>query len=315
MTNQHTTPAPDQPDPHSRQYPLSEAAKTAALAATAPHLKEAALRLAIALTDLAQPPHYTVRASWATLQRKTGLVPSALGRAIKQLCDPTSGLVSIRRGGSAHENAYQLSFLQTVRGTSFGEAPPKEAPSQEALPFEKQPTSLAEGAPAENTPLAAAAARVEISTASLRVIDHVFSAKPKNFATDVLAHFRTWLHGYMAKFGRDENNQPLPNGSTIPPKEEIVAQFLAISTPSRLATMLDVLALDQKTCYSYAWFITVGLERIHGIAWTETRKVRAALQEVKRQARHPARATQQTLDPAWTNNLIRDTARKAKALP
>jgi hypothetical protein len=72
---------------------VNEAAR--ALAAIAPHLKEAALRAA-SFTAAARLPHYSVRASMSELSRQKGLAHSALNRAIKELCDPKRGYVTPR---------------------------------------------------------------------------------------------------------------------------------------------------------------------------------------------------------------------------
>ena len=79
----------------------------------------------------------------------------------------------------------------------------------------------------------------------------------------------------MCKLGRDEANQPTPHAH--PPHDDLVAQFLTLADPRRLLTMLDSLLCDRYTCYSYGWFVTVGLQRIHGIHFQEVRKARAAL--------------------------------------
>jgi hypothetical protein len=131
----------------------------------------------------------------------------------------------------------------------------------------------------------------------LGLIDRVLSAKAKDVYPDDVAHFRRRIGSHYAKFGRDHNGRPLQHPH--PPPDEIVAQFLAIGTPGRMETMLDALMLeaaeaeatnkgtDATRPYNYAWFITVGLSRVHGIHFQVTRKARAILREVKRKPAPP----------------------------
>jgi len=71
-------------------------------------------------------PNHTIRIATRELSQKTGLVPSSLNRAINELCDPKPNFVTARRGGSSQPTAYQIDFLNTVRGASFREAPQRQ---------------------------------------------------------------------------------------------------------------------------------------------------------------------------------------------
>lgn len=173
-----------------------------------------------------------------------------------------------------------MSFLRTVRGVPFADTPPTE-----------------------NTALNPTSAAVSISTASLQLIDRVLSAKSTNFDRDCLVAFRNWLHGYMQKLGRDEANRPLANPH--PPSDDLVAQFLAIAEPRRLGTLLDSLLLDQQTCHSYGWFVTVALQRIHGLHFREIREARAALKLVRSGGR--------VADPEWQQQTLDTIGEIAKA--
>jgi hypothetical protein len=276
-----------QPDeaisPHDTapEYSLSEVNSPAqALAAIAPRLKEAALRLATVLAAEADEKHKSVRISTRELERKTGLASSALNRAISELTAPGPNYVTIRRGTATTPNAYLVNFLRTVRGASFGEAPPATRKEAQAPLFEQQGASFTEAPPAHSEGLNATSAGSDFDGALLRLIDQILSAKPTKADSENLATFTSWLHGYMQKFGRDENNRPLQNPH--PPQPDLVAQFLAIAEPRRLGTMLDSLACDRKTCYSYGWFIAVAMQRIHGISWKATQAIRAQLRDVKK---------------------------------
>jgi len=58
--------------------------------------------------------------------------------------------------------------------------------------------------------------------------------------------------------------------------------------------MLENLMLENQPAYSYAWFVTVALSRLHGIHWTATKKARAALRMVRLAQPAPAEPEQQT---------------------
>jgi hypothetical protein len=92
----------------------------------------------------AHRPDHSIRITTRELSQKTGLVPSSLNRAIKQLCDKKPGWVTLRPGSTIQASAYLCNFLATVRSASFGEALSKKAPpkrcflsSKRALPLEK----------------------------------------------------------------------------------------------------------------------------------------------------------------------------------
>jgi len=304
--------SPPAPQVHNKtpDYSLSEVTSAAAaLAAIAPHLKEAALRLATYFAAMATPPHYSIRASMSELSRGTGLARSALNRAIKELCDEKRGYVTPRKGSTTTASAYLVNFLRTIRGSSFGEPPRKEPPPQNQVLFEHQASSFPEPPYAENKGVPSYGAAVEISSASLQLIDRVLSARPNDFDPDTMATFRRWLHGYMAKLGRDDGNQPISNPH--PPKDDLVAQFLAIAEPRRLGTMLDSLMCDRQTCYSYGWFVTVALQRIHGLHFQEQKKARAALQAVKRGQRQAAIDAGEAADPQFPIDLMEQIAKAA----
>jgi hypothetical protein len=258
------------------------------------------LRVAIALAARASPPHYSVRISTRELQRLTRLATSAVNRGIRELCDPKHAYVAVRRGTATVPSAYLLSFVQTVRGASFREAPAKEAPP---LLFEQQPASFAEAPPAENAPVNATFAAVDVDAASLQLIDRVLSAKTSDFDPNLIRHFRSWLHGYMCKLGRDANNRPLSNPH--PPPDDLVAQLLALAEPRRLEGFLDGLMAERQACQTYAWFVVVGLQRIHGIAARSQKQARAALKLV--------RAGGRAEDPEWRQQTIEAIASIARA--
>lgn len=271
------------------------------LQAIAGSLKEGQLRLALALATLAEDsPHHSVKVSTRALCKAANLSESALPAALRAL--EGRQLITIRHGGPGSPNAYLVNFLNTVRGASFAEAPPAsfgEAP----LPlFERRPASFPEAPPSGNKELTSTDARVDLSTALPTILDRVLKSRPTDFDEKLLAYTRRYLHSYMGKLGRDEHGDAyVPGRPPVPPDDRIVAQLLAVADPPALFAVLDNLVAERKAApYSYGWFVTVTLQRIHGISWSQTKKARAQLAVVRRGGRpvQPADVhdfTQQTL--------------------
>jgi hypothetical protein len=114
------------------------------------------------------------------------------------------------------------------------------------------------------------------------LIDQILSAKASKLDKDDVAAYRHWMHGYMARFGRDETNRQYDlEHVPHPPADDLVAQFLTVADPRQLARLMQDLFTERKTCYSYAWFVTVAMQRCAGINWEIQKKARAILHDVK----------------------------------
>jgi hypothetical protein len=62
------------------------------------------------------------------------------------------------------------------------------------------------------------------------------------------------------------------------PDDAITAQFLTVAEWPRLEALLCDLAAERKEAgYSYGWYITVALQRIHGLSPARVREMRARL--------------------------------------
>src|SRR6185437_14250586 len=62
------------------------------------------------------------------------------------------------------------------------------------------------------------------------------------------------------------------------PDDAITAQFLTVAEWPRLEVLLSDLAAERKeTGYSYGWYVTVALQRIHGLSPARLREMRARL--------------------------------------
>jgi hypothetical protein len=281
-------PAVPAPPREAPVYSLSEVTSAAAaLAAIAPKLKEAALRLAAHLAAAAEhQPHHTITASTRELSEKTGLVPSSLNRAINELCDPQRGLVTARRGCGNRTTAYQVNFLETVRGAFFGEAPRKKASPQTELSLEKHGASFGEAPPEVNRALASTAALLDNFRVQNPTLDRVLNSKISDFDRPTIQIFRSSIHSYMAKFGVDDRDRRYLDTGAVPhpPDDSVMARFLAVAEPFRLMPMIETLILDAKqeearhvktgtfNPHNYAWFVYVALSRVAGIHFEVTKK-------------------------------------------
>ena len=81
----------------------------------------------------------------------------------------------------------------------------------------------------------------------------------------------------MCKFGEE---------GTHPPDDLVTAQFLSLAEPSQLQHLIyNLLSLSPSPkIHSYGWFVSVGLQQLHGIApWNQPRKQRPKLEAVPAQ--------------------------------
>ena len=132
----------------------------------------------------------------------------------------------------------------------------------------------------------------------MRLIDRVYSSKPEDHDPEDLTKLRRILHGYFAKFGRDDRGQPL--NAPHPPPPHITAKVLEVANLHRIETMMDALTIDAINAGAhhpgsnaalnpqhYIWFVTIALSRVQGIHFSTTKKLRAQLRDVKRRPAPP----------------------------
>src|SRR4051794_1396955 len=237
---------------------------------------------------------HTAKASTRELAHATGLARSNVITALHGLCQ--RNVIATDQGSTTRAATYRLSFLEVVvlsvplvPGPVLG-PPQKEKNVQVVLKQDQggpvlgplQTDSFVQGGPIAGPPpdfsTAAlkedARARVDIDGTNVPIIDRLLKAKPKNFDNGLIQHFRDWLHGYMAKLGRE----PHPHA----PDDLIVSQFLTCGEPHQLGRLLDdLLAEHKEPGHSYAWFVTVALQRIHGISPETVKQRRTELRLVK----------------------------------
>jgi hypothetical protein len=290
----HQPPAPATATPYPNTCYRKSPTTAQRLAAIAPTLKKAELRVLLELTARAEAsPHHSVTISSRDLASATRSTRSHLREALQALS--ARGLITTRQGTATRASVHQVNLLDTVLLGGSEKDPP---PASQWVPngptpglFRSHPGTAADPPPLENTGLPVAPAPVDTTDSSTELLDRLLKANPKRVDPDLLATARRFLHGYVAKLAADPGRHP--------PDDRLVAQFLAIAEWRQLERVLyDLLAERKQPGYSYAWFISVALQRLHGIQPAALKARRAQLRLVSRQA-PPA-----TADPAWSQQLL-----------
>lgn len=250
------------------------------LAGLAPTLKEAELRVLLYLSARAAAEGgIVVAASSREIGSSIGSDRSAVKRALHSLC--ARKLIATREGTSTKPAVHQLNFLETVSIGGVLKHPPggvlKTPPP--GL-FDSHPGVLITPPSAENKQFTAEGGRVDLDglLTCEGILDRMRSAKPRDFDEETSAKCRRFLHSYIAKLG---TRDALANGAPHPPDAQLVAQFLSLGHGvggwPRLEALLYDLMNERKEVSSYGWFVTVAMQRIHGISATVQRMHREKL--------------------------------------
>jgi hypothetical protein len=110
---------------------------------------------------------------------------------------------------------------------------------------------------------------IESDSISDSGLDRMLTATPEKTDPEDLKAVREWVHGYQCKFGRD----PDPHA----PDARILAQLLAVASPAQIrAVIYELMAERKEPGHSYAWYVTVMLQRIHGIKYQAVKAAREA---------------------------------------
>jgi hypothetical protein len=105
-----------------------------------------------------------------------------------------------------------------------------------------------------------------------KTIDRLQKAKKGDFEESIFEVARMKIASHHAKYAREANRLP---GM---PDDAITAQFLAVADWPRLEALLCDLAAERKEAgYSYGWYVTVALQRIHGLSPARVREMRTQL--------------------------------------
>jgi hypothetical protein len=104
------------------------------------------------------------------------------------------------------------------------------------------------------------------------LIDRLQKSKRGDFDDQTFEEARNLIASHHAKFAQQDCQ------ITGLPDDQITAQFLAIADWPRLHRMLyDLLSERKQSSHSWAWYVTVALQRIHGISPDKLRAIRERL--------------------------------------
>jgi len=248
------------------------------LADLAPTLKEAELRiyLELARRALYTPTHW-VPASSRQLATICKLGRRNAQHALDSLT--TRELLTTRQGTATRATVYQVNALSTVRIGGVATTPPPAdgwcRDSATLALFRRQGGVIPTPPPTAGLDLTRAPQDPRAVDSDLKpsILDRVLTARPKDFDPELLRKARGWMHGYSAKLGREPYAHP--------PDDAVCAQFLAVAEPDRLHNLVMELMHERKEPGATpAWFITVALQRLHGVQPTALKQRRAELRAV-----------------------------------
>ncbi|MBL8230338.1 MAG: hypothetical protein JNL98_17750 [Bryobacterales bacterium] len=229
-------------------------------------------------------------------------------------------MISVRPGTATQPAGILLNYVKTtvMGGPVLG--PPTWSQNNTTLDlFQDHGGPVAGPPPTENAGLAPAARSVDIDESSTRTIDRLLSATPAKADPDLLSQARKWLHGYQCKFGPDRDPHP--------PDDRILSQFLAVAPWEQLLRLIyDLMAERKQPGSSYAWYVSVALQRIHGIQPQVLKQRRAELRIVKHTPKQAAAAAASASslpqapsldlppDPDFSADLLKSVANSTRGL-
>lgn len=307
-----TTPAPDTSGGetlHQLFVMGSSAQALHSLAAIAPGLSEAELRVCIHLATIQNPQTHTAIASSREIADSTRLARSNVQRALDSLA--RRSLIATRQGTSTRPAAHLLNWTQTCAfpgGLTVG------PPLQLQLPEMHQEiprVALQQGHPSE-PPLHARAdsddlidkRSIDRSSSQTPILDQVLTARPQHFQASQLQRLRGYAYKWLT-LQRAQSSSPAPDDLTL-------AQIATAAggVEPAISFILDNLRDRQATTCQY--LVTMLLQKLHGVAPHSIRARRAQLHAVNRSDPQP-NATDKP-GPDFAADLVAKLAAGAKTL-
>jgi hypothetical protein len=322
--------APAPPPEHQTNYSLSEAAPGALL-------HEIRLRIRsltqsqglvfLALADLTHNRHgHGVSITTRDLCKTAGTSTATVSADLAEL--ESRNLITVRRG---HPNRYAVGWWNTIVVADSATNPPANVAD---LTTEQGRLSLIQRQDDADSATETAAAAMPMPRAretsnsdfhpSIPILDRVFKSEVRDHDRQTLEYIGHRLHSYMAKFGRHDDGRAFldtPGEPPPPPDKAILARLMATAEPPQLARLLDDLWSEagQKLAMhphqenalqprSYGWFVTIALERIHHIHWSQTAQATADW-HVHKKSQQPRAADQ----PPTVDQLRADVHNLANA--
>ena len=265
-----------------REYTLSEAAKAAAwreLAALAPTLREAELRVLIHLTRsaLAESARST-RAS----SREIATGANCSRRNVQHAIDALTkrGLIATRAGTANTAAAYLIRFAEVAQMGGVGKAPPSIAGGVKAAPQvateQRHSGVIAAPPPHENKGLTAPPSTLDIDPIRLTTLDRALTARAKAKNRAEVQFWAGRLAWFREKLSGERGWHPDADGA---------AQFAeACNDDSNSADwlLLELHKERRKPGDSAAWWVTVALQRIQRFTPDQVKARREELRNASR---------------------------------
>ena len=283
-----------------------------ALADLAPTLTESECRVLIELTRQAlRNENQTTAASVRKLAERCKMSPQSVQTATAAL--EKRSLLTRRAGGSRSPSRIKVNFLDVVAigVPTIGTPPPSGVPTASTVPMGPVPTIGTP--PTENQQDPDPAARLDIRNDSIQNIDRVLNPRSKHHDEHTTNLARSWMFKLMTTYG--------PNRDAHPPDTKITREFLNIAPWPRLEALLREL-MNARTPIGeqYAWFVTVAMQRIHGVQPAALRARRAELQLIKSAGKAKAAEITEaakvepdpTADPGFTAELLAQATAASK---
>jgi hypothetical protein len=241
------------------------------IAAIAKGLSKAELHVLIELASRAESAGgHDALASSRELAEQTGLARSSVQLAIDLL--HRKGLIHSDAGAATRSAMHRLIFLDAVENAAGGlkTGPEVAHISGQGGPAFK-PLSNGNSGTCEHEHIENASAPADSIEKNDfdKVIDRLQKSKKSDFDDAIFEEARNLIASHHAKFARE--------GSQIVglPDDQITAQFLAIAEWPRLSNLLRDLISERKASgHSYGWYVTVALQRLHGISPDRVRQLR-----------------------------------------
>lgn len=265
---------------------LSEAIRDRldAIATLARSLSETELRVLIELARRANAPEWTCKVSLKDLVAATGSSRRSVIDTIATL--GKRSLITSRRAIGRDPSGFRIEALRTVQmgATTAPITGATTAPSATTAPIKGATTAPVTGSTGattapidtENQQVPADPSSVDISIDPDPIINRLLKAHPSQFPAPDLVWAKQWLGTYACKFPAPSNPYPKE------PDDWAAAQFLSIATRPRLEALLyELMAERKESGWNYAWFASVALQRIHGIAPAALAAARAEQKKIK----------------------------------
>jgi hypothetical protein len=265
------------------------------LAAVAPGLSEAELKVALHLASIEDPVHHGAKGSSRHIAKATRLSRSNVQRALDSL--NRRFLITTREGTATRSSYHGLNFTQTTAfrgGLTAGPPPAQMAlpggptagpPVRATIPPDFAGVASQQGHPFEPVPLLDKDFDYEL-------IDRVLTAKKADFPDQDIAAVRQAVHGYSVKLRGDH--------ATHPPDDRIAAQILTAANGNvdQVRNLIQDLWIDRTVPGDkYGWYLAVVLQRWHGIRFHQVKTRSSYLKLVKAARRQsPPEPTQENLE-------------------